>query len=88
MKRFSFISALLIYSLMPVMAHAEVTDTLNNFFSYLTGGVGKTVAALAIVGIGFGCFSLGKIPKSYVISVVTGVGVLFGSKTILSMLTG
>ena len=79
---------MLIYLLIPVIANAEVTDTLNNFFAYLTGGIGKTISALAIVGIGFGCFALGKVPKSYVISVVTGVGVLFGSKTILSLLTG
>ena len=74
--------------LLPMAAHADVVSTLNDFLSYLTGDVGKAVAGLAIVGIGFGCFALGKVPKAYVVSVVIGVGIVFGVKTILSMLTG
>lgn len=72
----------------PMIARADVVDTLNNFLGYLTGGVGKAIAGLAIVGIGFGCFGLGKIPKGYVIAVVVGVGIVFGAKAILNMLGG
>lgn len=80
---------LMVYmTMLPVMARADVVETLNNFLGYLTGDVGKAVAGLAIVGIGFGCFGLGKIPKSYVIAVIVGVGIVFGTKAILSMLTG
>ncbi len=76
-------------SVIPMFAWADtVTDVLNNLFGYLTGDVGKAVAAIAIVGVGFGCFGLGRIPKSYVIAVVIGVGVIFGAKALLSMLTG
>ncbi|MCB1826952.1 MAG: TrbC/VirB2 family protein [Coxiellaceae bacterium] len=74
--------------LLPIAARADVVDTLNNFLGYLTGGVGKAVATIAIVGVGFGCFMLGKIPKGTVISVVIGVGVIFSAKALLGMLTG
>lgn len=73
---------------LPFAARADVVDTLNNFLGYLTGGVGKAVATIAIVGVGFGCFMLGKIPKGTVISVVIGVGVIFSAKALLGMLTG
>lgn len=75
-------------SLLPMISSADVVSTLNNFLGYLTGDVGKAVAGLAIVGIGFGCFALGRVPKAYVASVVIGVGVIFGAQAILSMLTG
>ena len=32
------------FSLIPTLAFAEVLDTLNNFFGYLTGDVGKAIA--------------------------------------------
>ena len=77
---------------MPMIARADdtssVLDVLNNFLDYLTGDVGKALAALAIVTIGFLCFVMGRIHKSYVISVVVGVGVIFGAHTLLGTLTG
>lgn len=75
-------------SLLPTLALADLTDTLNNFLGYLTGDVGKAVAAIAIVGVGFGCFGMGKIPKGYVIAVVVGVGIIFGAKALLGVLGG
>ena len=75
-------------NVLPMIACADVVDTLNNFLGYLTGDVGKAVAGLAIVGIGFGCFGLGKIPKGYVIAVVVGIGIVFGAKALLTMLAG
>lgn len=79
---------LLITSLiLPSLAHADVVSVLQNFFGYLTGDVGKAVAGIAIVGVGFGCFALGRIPKSYVITVVIGVGIIFGAHSLLTMLT-
>jgi type IV secretory pathway VirB2 component (pilin) len=79
---------ILFMSALPMTARADVAGTLNNFFGYLTGDLGKSIAAIAIVGVGFGCFALGKIPKSYVIAVVTGVGIIFGAKALLKVLTG
>lgn len=73
--------------LLPMVACADVVSTLSDFLGYLTGPVGKAVAMLAIVGVGFGCFALGQVPKSYVIAVVVGVGIIFGAQTLLMMLT-
>ena len=84
--KLSAIYVALYITALPMVARADVIDVLNNFFGYLTGGVGKAVAALAIVAVGFGCFAMGKIPKGYVIAVVLGVGIIFGAKALLSML--
>ncbi len=70
----------------PTLACADVSRTLNNFLSYLTGDVGKVVACLAIVSVGFACFALGKLPKSYVIAVVVGIGLIFGSAALVNTL--
>ena len=70
----------------PSFACADVAGTLNNFLSYLTGDVGKVVSCLAIVSVGFACFVLGKLPKSYVISVVVGIGLIFGSSALVNTL--
>ncbi len=82
-KKFLFTIGLLL----PGLAQADVVSALQNFLSYLTGDVGKAIAGLAIVGVGFGCFALGKIPKSYVLTVVIGIGIIFGAHTLLTMLT-
>lgn len=74
-------------SILPGIANATVLETLNNFFGYLTGDIGKIVAALAIVGVGFGCFFMGKISKAHALYVVLGIGIIFGAKVLLGMLT-
>jgi len=86
-KRFVF-DLLGLATLIPISAHADVVDVLNNFLDYLTGDVGKAVAGLAIVSVGFGCFALGRIPKSYLTAVVIGIGIVFGARALLTMLTG
>jgi len=77
----------LFLSLFPCLALADVVTVLDNFLSYLTGDVGKAIAAIAIVGVGFGCFALGKIPKSYMVAVVVGIAIIFSAQTILGMMT-
>ncbi len=73
--------------LLPTIACADLLATLNGFLDYLTGGIGKAIAALAIVAVGFGCFAMGRVPKAYVIAVVVGVGIIFGSSAILKVLS-
>lgn len=75
-----------LYLFVPIIAKADLLSTLNGFLSYLTGGVGKAVSGLAIVAVGFGCFAMGRVPKSYVIAVVIGVGIIFGTNAILQAL--
>ncbi len=64
------------------------TDALNNFLSYLTGDVGKAVALLAIVGVGYGCFVLGKLSKGAACTTVLGIGIVFGAHGLLGVLIG
>ena len=80
---------LLLYSItVPVVAQADVAGTLNNVLSYLTGPVGKIVATLAIVGMGYACFAMGRVAKSYFISVVIGIAIIFGANALLAVITG
>lgn len=72
---------------MPMIACADVSDTLNDFFAYLTGDIGKAIAMLAIVSVGFGCFVMGKVSKSYVIAVVIGIGIIFSARAILTAIS-
>ena len=67
---------------------ADLSSTLTNFLSYLTGTMGKTVASIAVVGVGFGCFGLGRIPKATVVAVVIGVGLIFGASALIATLQG
>lgn len=69
-------------------ASTDVTQTLSNFLDYLTGAWGKIIAALAIVGIGYACFFLGKVHKGYVVAVVVGIGLVFGAQEVLTHITG
>ena len=64
------------------------TGALNNFLAYLTGDVGKAIALLAIVGVGYGCFVLGKLSKGAACTTVLGIGIVFGAHGLLTTLTG
>ena len=75
-------------SIFPALALADVSDSLNNLLSYLTGDLGKTVAMLAIVGFGYACFKMHKVEKSTFLYIVVGIGIIFGAKTLLAMITG
>ena len=79
---------IMVIAFFPTLACADVATTLNNFLTYLTGDVGKVVSCLAIVSVGFACFVLGKLPKSYVIAVVVGIGLIFGSSALVNTLAG
>lgn len=70
------------------LAGSDVTQTLTNFLGYLTGAWGKIIATLAIVGIGYACFFLGKVHKGYVVAVVVGIGLVFGAQEVLTHMTG
>lgn len=71
-----------------VFADTDAATTLQNVLQYLTGPVGKVVATLAIVGMGYACFAMGRIAKSYFVSVVVGIAIIFGANTLLGIITG
>lgn len=68
------------------LADGGLAETLHGFLGYLTGDVGKAVSTVAIVGVGFLCFGMGRVPKETVIAVVIGVGIIFGADAIMSAL--
>lgn len=82
------LNSVLYLLLLPVSCYADVADTLNNVLSYLTGPVGKVVATLAIVGMGYACFAMGRVAKSYFISVVIGIAIIFGAQALLTTIAG
>jgi type IV secretory pathway VirB2 component (pilin) len=73
---------------LPLAAHADVVGSLTNFLGLMTGGWGKAIATIAIVGLGYGCFAMGKVPKMALISVVVGIGLVFGGSEILQHIQG
>lgn len=72
-------------SIAPI-AQADLVDTLGNALTYMTGPLGKTIAGLAIAGVGYSCFVLGKVSKNVFMTTVIGIGIIFGVSAILSML--
>ena len=74
----------------PIIARADTdaASTLSNVLQYLTGPVGKVVATLAIVGMGYACFAMGRVAKGYFVSVVIGIAIIFGANTLLGVITG
>ncbi len=67
-------------------ADTDVASILTNFLGLLTGTWGTAVATIAIVGLGYLCFVMGKVPKSVLIAVVFGVGFIFGAHSLLTHL--
>lgn len=82
--RFFYLS--MIFLLWPRFAFAAPTDVLKNALDYLTGPLGKVVAALAVAVVGYTCFVLGRLPKSYMFATLTGIAIIFGTQAILVML--
>ncbi len=84
----SMLNGVLYLLLLPISCYADVVDTLNSVLKHMTGDIGKVVATLAIVGAGYACFAMGRLNKSYFVSVVVGIAITFGASGLLSMLTG
>lgn len=53
----------------------------------VTGGVGKTFAAFAVIAVGIGFFS-GKISWGAMLGIALGIAAMFGAPTIVAALTG
>lgn len=89
-RRKGIVNILIYLSLLPATTFAatDVASTLGQALSYLTGPVGKVVATLAIVGMGYACFAMGRVAKSSFISVIVGVSIIFGANALLTTLVG
>lgn len=56
---------------------------LQQIVTALTGPLGKTVAVLALIGVGF-MFFTGRINWMHVVAILAGIGVIFLAPTILA----
>lgn len=63
-----------------------IEDTLCNVVEWMTGGIGKAIATLAIIVVGIGAL-MGKVSWGMAIIVGLGVAVVFGAGTIVGLLS-
>ena len=61
--------------------------TLCNIYLFITGGIGKTICAFTIIGVGIGFFT-GKVSWGVLIGVALGIASLFGGPAIMVAVTG
>ena len=89
LMKFAFISALCLFVLDPaiaVAADATATTSLEaaatNILAGLTGTLGKTVATLAVIALGFMAM-FGKLAWDTAIKVIVGITLVFGAATVI-----
>ena len=89
LKKLFFLSLFMV--LFVGAAYAETTDpmtaTLCNIYLFITGGIGKTICAFTIIGVGIGFFT-GKVSWGVLIGVALGIASLFGGPAIMAAVTG
>ena len=91
-KEFQRVSLCLYYILLfSTPAYADttnVTQVLKGLESLLTGTWGKVICTLAIAGVGYACFVLGRLPISRALAVAIGAACVMGAGTVLTTVTG
>lgn len=80
------------FMLVPDLALADpggtaIEKVLCNVVKWVTGGVGKAIATIAVIIIGIGAL-MGKVSWGMAIIVAIGIGVVFGAGSIVGMLDG
>lgn len=60
-----------------------VTNFLNKIVEAITGPIGKAVAALAVIAVGFS-FMTGRMDWTFAVAVVIGIAIVFGGATFVS----
>ncbi len=61
--------------------------TMCNVVRFITGGVGKSIAVIAVVVIGVSFF-MGKVSWGTALATVAGIGIVFGAATIVQVISG
>ena len=68
-------------------AGTTVLDSIvQHLIDWLTGNIARGFAVLAIVSLGFATFKYGKVSKEKGVSIIIGIGLVFGAASILNML--
>ena len=91
----AFFVALSIFSIAPAIANdfdggeldTDMTDLLCTALSFLTGGVGKTLAAFACIGVSL-AFVGGKVAWTTVLAFSLGMACIFGAPQIVAIFSG
>jgi type IV secretory pathway VirB2 component (pilin) len=66
----------------------KIDKVLQALLDYLTSSPARIIAVLAIVSVGYATLHLGRLQKQKAISVVVGIGIIFGGAAVMQMLTG
>lgn len=64
-----------------------ITNIMCNAVNMITGTVGRTIAILIIASLAISLF-LGKVSWGMAIAVAVGMGILFGAKDVVKILSG
>lgn len=89
LKKVMFAFAAIIFSMEPTLANAQAFDPIltvaQEIIDFINGPFGRAVAVIAIIGLGFLCFS-GRLALSTAGYVVLGIGLVFGAPAIVDQL--
>ncbi|MDD2934350.1 MAG: TrbC/VirB2 family protein [Methylotenera sp.] len=84
LMKFAFATAICCIVLDPTIAAATTSleDAATNILTALTGGLGKTIATLAVIVLGFMAM-FGKLAWDNAIKVIVGITLVFGAATVI-----
>jgi len=84
LMKFAFITALWLFALDPAIASATTSleTAATNILTALTGTLGKTLATLAVIALGFMAM-FGKLAWDTAIKVIVGITLVFGAATVI-----
>ncbi len=69
-----------------LFADSTVDSIMQGFLDYFTGTIAKLIATAAIIGLGVGCFLMGKISKTAFFTTFTGIALMFGAKALMDLI--
>ena len=78
---------LFILLLIPTITHAQsIESIINHTVTYLQGGIARTIGILVIIVSGYLCLFKQQFPKEYFMMILVGMGLIYGSTTLYSVL--
>ena len=77
------------FLLVSTTSHAQsIESVINRTTSYLQGSLARSVGVLAIIIAGYLCLVMQRFPKEYFITILIGMGIIFGGSTLYSTVVG
>ncbi len=68
-------------------ANTQISNIICNAVNQLTGTIGRSIAILIIISLAISLF-LGKVSWGMAIATAVGMGILFGAKDVVGLLSG